>query len=194
MFEENSFDEVFDCQESFRLLLYAVSNPGEIVTGVRKHPEVKEEIDGRLMTLALTLLDKETSFSGENSALFAKTAAELTYSKLIDKNADFYFITEKSSPEGIKDIFSRVTPGSLVEPHRGSVLIIAVNAFEEEGSCILTGPGIKGAKQARLSQYAKQWIAQRDLNNYEYPTGIDLYFVSPLGEIMSVPRKVKMEG
>jgi len=147
-----------------------------------------------LLTVALMLLDKETSFSAVDNEAFAKTAADLTYSKQVSEKADFIFVTEKCSREDIADIFSRATPGSLVEPHTNSVLIIAVDKFEETSCCCLIGPGINVSKQAGLTAYAKQWIVQRDLMEYEYPTGVDIYFVTARGELMAIPRKVRMEG
>jgi len=193
MIQDSIFDEVHDCQETFRLLLYAISNPGEIV-GIGKYARNLEDEDKIMLLLALTLLDKETSFMVVGSNLLTKTAANLTYSKEREAYANFIFVAERCSPELMENIFSKTTPGTLVEPHTNSVLIIGVDQFDQSGSCLLKGPGINGCKRAALSGYARQWILLRDSIEYEYPTGIDLYFVTPQGELMAIPRKVSMEG
>ena len=193
MITESSFDDVHDCQECYRLLLYALSNPGEIVS-VKEQACKLGEGNGVLLMLALTLLDKETSFFVADDEGFSKTVAELTYSKPVKDGANFIFVTRSCSTEDITDIFSGASPGSLPEPHTSSVLIITVDGFEDEPACTLKGPGIKQSKRVGLGEYAKRWIAQRDAMEYEYPMGVDLYFAASNGELMAIPRKVTMEG
>lgn len=193
MIKEGIFDEVHDCQETFRLLLYAISNPGEIVS-ISEYAKKLEDKNQVMLLLALTLLDKETTFMVAGNEFFAKIVAELTYSRQAEAYANYIFISEKCSPELREKIFFQATPGTLVDPHTNSVLIIGVDQFDKSASCLLKGPGINGSKRAAFSEYAKQWILQRDSLEYEYPTGIDLYFVTPQGELMAIPRKVSMEG
>ncbi len=193
MLGENSFDEVHDCQATFRLMLHAISNPGEIVCIDEYAGKLNEE-DGVMLMIALTLLDKETKFFAAGNREFAKAVTELTYSRHTNESAGFIFITKKIQNSDIAGIFARATPGTLVEPHTGSILLISVEGFDNEASCVMKGPGIDESKKAGLTEYAKRWIMQRNLMGYEYPAGIDIFFVTDFGEIMAIPRKVKMEG
>lgn len=193
MINECVFDDVHDCQESFRLLLQAISNPGQIVS-IDEYASKLNEENNVFITIALTLLDKETSFMSVDNGVFSKTVAELTYSKRVEDNAGFIFVTEKCTHEIISDLFSKASPGTFVEPHTNSVLIVAIDKFEDSDTCYLLGPGIKGMKNVGLSEYTRKWIEERDSMGYEYPTGVDMYFVTEKGELMGIPRKVKMEG
>jgi alpha-D-ribose 1-methylphosphonate 5-triphosphate synthase subunit PhnH len=193
MIKESVFDEVHDCQGSFRCLLHAISNPGEIVDF--QEYACKFEGDHCIMLmLALTLLDKETSHWVVDNKAFSRTLTELTYSRPTEEKAGFIFITRTCSEAVIDSVFAEATPGSLVEPHTNSILMIAVDDFEQNGTCTLKGPGIKELKAAGLSTYARMWISKRDRMEYEYPEGVDIFFVSAKGALMAIPRKVKMEG
>jgi len=193
MIQENDFDAVHDCQAVFRFLLHAIANPGEIVC-IRPQAEKLRDNDRVMTALALTLLDKETCFAAPDDPAFAKKVSELTYAGQAAEKADFIFITQAVSRATTADIFAAATPGTLVEPHTNSVLFIGIEQFTEASACRLTGPGIKDTKSVGLPEYAKQWVRERDTMDYEYPTGVDLYFVTPAGELMALPRKVKMEG
>ena len=193
MIKESTFDEVHDCQGSFRCLLYAVSNPGEIVD-IQDYAQKLEGENRAMLMLALTLLDKETSYWVADNDGFSKTLTELTYSRPAKEKAGFIFITGICSDDAIDNIFAKASPGSLVEPHTNSVLIIAVEDFAHKSTCSLKGPGIKTSKAAGLSDYAKKWLNKRDLMEYEYPAGVDLVFISSDGAMIAIPRKVKMEG
>lgn len=193
MIKENVFDEVHDCQGTFRYLLHAISNPGEIVD-IQEYAQKLEGDHRAMLMLALTLLDKETSFWVADNDAFSKTLAELTYSRLAEERAGFIFITGTCPEDVIDSVFEKATPGSLIEPHTNSVLIIAIDDFNPKSTCTLKGPGIKTVKTVGLPEYAKKWLSKRDEMEYEYPAGVDLYFVSTKGALMAIPRKVKMEG
>lgn len=193
MIKESAFDEVHDCQGSFRCLLHAVSNPGEIVN-IGEYAKKLEGENRAMLMLALTLLDKETSHWAVGDEEFSKTLTGLTYSRRTEEKAGFIFITGTCTDEAMEEIFAGASPGSLVEPHTNSVLIIAVEGFCQKGTCLLKGPGIKGSKAAGLPDYAKKWLDKRDRMEYEYPTGVDLFYISSDGALMAIPRKVEMEG
>lgn len=195
MLEDNHyFDEVHDCQAVFRLMLRAIANPGEIVN-LQKHLYPYEENHKVLTTLALTLLDKETTFSITGDDKLAETIAQLTYAQRApQEQAKFIFALDQCSEEEISGIFKAADPGTLVEPHKNCVLLVEVANFEASPTCSLTGPGVKDSRSIGLTQYGKAWVNQRDRMAYEYPTGIDLYFVTPEGDLMALPRKVKMKG
>jgi len=193
MIKESIFDEIHDCLGSFRCLLHAVSNPGEIMH-IGEYAQKLEGENSAMLVLALTFLDKETSYWVADNEEFSKTLAELTYSRLAEEKAGFIFISGICSEEAIDSIFAKATPGSLVEPHTNSVLIIAVEDFVQKSTCSLKGPGIKASKAVGLSDYAKKWLNKRDSMEYEYPTGVDLVFISSDGAMIAIPRKVKMEG
>ncbi|MGB4438325.1 MAG: phosphonate C-P lyase system protein PhnH [Sedimentibacter sp.] len=193
MVQNSTFDYLHDCQETFRLMLHAISNPGEIVN-INKQAEKLDDKFGHLLVLALTLLDKETSYCVADNKIFDKMLGQLTYALHKDEMANYIFTSEKCSSEIICDILSKSNPGSLVDPHESTTLIISADRLENPVSLCLTGPGIKDSKTIEVSEYVKQWILKRDLMEYEYPLGVDIFFVTKKGELLSIPRKVKMKG
>lgn len=190
MIENRVFDEVHDCQEAFRLLLKALSNPGEIVD--TSPLGNLNERNQSLFLFALTIMDKESSFCVIGDEELADRLKNYTYSmKTKIDEADFLFVPELCSDDMIKDVICRVKPGTLIEPHTNCALVIKTDAIPEEAGCILYGPGINGVRAAKISDYAQKWIKARDEMDFEYPMGIDMYFVTEEGKLFALPRKVK---
>ncbi|WP_326907930.1 phosphonate C-P lyase system protein PhnH [Sedimentibacter sp. MB31-C6] len=188
-----TFDYVHDCQETFRLMLHAISNPGEIVN-IKNHSDKLKDDFSHMLLLAVTLLDKETSYCVLDNEELDKLIAQLTYAYYKDENADYIFVSEKYSYEKMIDILIKSSPGTLVNPHANTTLIICDDMLGNPISLCLEGPGIKDSKTIEVSDYIKQWISTRDLMEYEYPLGVDLFFITKEGELLSIPRKVKMKG
>jgi alpha-D-ribose 1-methylphosphonate 5-triphosphate synthase subunit PhnH len=198
MINENSFDEVHDCQEAFRKILFAVSNPG-LTVSIADQANKLQTSKSVFLTIALSLLDKETSYCVLDDEDLSQTISDLTYSNKTgygdpEKSTGFIFVTEKCGSEEMEGIIDWAFPGTLIEPHTSSTLVIGIDGFENFETCRLKGPGIKDSIGAGLPEYAKAWVRQRDLMGYEFPTGIDLYFAALSGDLLMIPRKVKMEG
>jgi len=58
---------------------------------------------------------------------------------------------------------------------------------------LLRGPGIDGRAEIRATKTVEEAVALRDAQNYEYPQGIDLLFLSEDGGLLAIPRRVSME-
>lgn len=136
----HSFDEVFDSQKVFRLILTAVSNPGRIVN-IRPFGEKLYGDEPELLALAMTLLDNEVSFHVCGSALsdggrvsggglsgvsgLAEDIISLTLSKQADlENADYIFITD---PAMLENAIKNAKCGTLQDPHKSATLIVEVD-------------------------------------------------------------------
>jgi alpha-D-ribose 1-methylphosphonate 5-triphosphate synthase subunit PhnH len=57
----------------------------------------------------------------------------------------------------------------------------------------VSGPGIDGQMTIRATQTVKDAIAFRDNQNYEYPQGGDMIFISDEGELFAIPRLIRIE-
>lgn len=193
MVQNSTFDYVHDCQATFRLMLHAISNPGEIVN-IKNYAEKLEDDFEHLLVLALTLLDKETSYCVLDNEMLDMSLGQLTYARHKDEQADYIFVSEKCSDEKISNVLTKSSPGTLEDPHKNSTLIISTERLKNSVSLCLSGPGIKDSKTIEVSDYVKLWITNRDLIEYEYPLGIDMFFVTKEGELLSIPRRVKLKG
>ncbi|MDR0490169.1 MAG: phosphonate C-P lyase system protein PhnH [Oscillospiraceae bacterium] len=182
--KKHNFDIVFDSQKTFRRILEAVSNPVRTVN----INECAEKLFGDhqvFLAVAMTFLDNEVSFyTCDNSAL----SNEIEYLTLArqDKldSADFVFV---SNPNKIKNVIENAKCGTLSNPHKSATVIIRNDG---EPICQLTfsGPGIDGYVTIQATNAVKNAVSLRDMQNYEYPQGIDLIFASSNGELFAIPR------
>lgn len=189
--QENQFDTVHDCQKVFRELLRAISNPG-VMADVAEYAQKTEMENGAFVAIANTLLDVKNSFYILGTGMRKENLVGLTRSVYTHSAPKFIFAVSECSSGEIDKCFEIASPGSIVEPHKNSVLFVSVPFFDDE--CRLSGPGIDGMRNALLSRYALSWLEKRDRMEYEYPSGIDIFFVTSAGKVVAVPRKVRVEG
>ena len=91
----HTFDDIFDTQKTFRLLLDAMANPSRVVSiqeGAEKLYGSKRE----MLTLAMTLLDKNTGFYTFGHTELDEQILLLTHAeKKTLEEADYVFVTEE---------------------------------------------------------------------------------------------------
>jgi len=187
--KKHNFDLVYDSQKVFRLVLYAMSNPASFVN-IKEHAD---KLYGNLpecMALAMTLLDYEVSFNTCQDHMLSEEIALLTHARRENhENADFIFVC---NPDDLRTAIENAKCGTLTDPHKSATVIIR-NDGEPLYRLTLSGPGIDGRTAISASQTVKDAIELRDAQNYEYPQGIDLLFISQTGEMFAVPRLTRME-
>ncbi len=186
----HSFDEVFDSQQMFRLILKAMSNPLKIVE-IKKYADKLFGESKELLAIALTLLDNEvTFFSFENKEL-DENIVSLTLSEKSDcENADFIFT---DSPENLFYAISNAKCGTLSDPHKSATIIAKINTGCDT-SITMSGPGIDGRITLVTENMVFEAISQRDKMCFEFPQGIDLIFIDDESRLFSIPRLIKREG
>jgi alpha-D-ribose 1-methylphosphonate 5-triphosphate synthase subunit PhnH len=184
--KKHSFDAVYDSQKVYRLILEAMSNPGHIVN-IQEYADKLYGGYPTFLAVAMTLLDNEVSFHVCGNHPFADEIASLTLAKKVDiENADFIFT---SNPNVIECAIENAKYGTLTDPHKSATVIIQ-NDGKPNCRLTLSGPGINGQIEVATTQIAKDAVAIRDAQNYEYPQGIDLLFISGAGELLAIPRLV----
>jgi len=169
LLRKHDFDEVFDGQKVFRLILEAMSYPMAVVN-IKEYADKLYGGYPALMAVALTLLDNEVSFCVCEDDELADEIASLTLSKKEEpEDADFIFVL---SPGDLRNAIENAKCGTLADPHKSATIII-----QNDGS----------------SQLLKDAILLRDEQNYEYPQGIDLLFISEGGELYGICRGVRRQ-
>jgi alpha-D-ribose 1-methylphosphonate 5-triphosphate synthase subunit PhnH len=192
MKRKHDFDTVYDSQEMFRMLLEGISNPGRIVN-ISKYMAKFTGHDYEHLTIAMTLLDNEVSFNTCKNSELADKITSFTLSKNSDADtADYIFLTEKSM-ETAKCIIETAKYGTLKDPHKSATVIFSVESFFGITNVFLKGPGINGLSGVHMDDYAQGIMNIRDNMYYEYPTGIDLLFVTGEGQMLFIPRSVMRE-
>ena len=187
--KKHSFDTVFDSQKVFRLILEAVSNPTRVVN-IRESADKLFGSCPEFLTVAMTLLDNETSFTVTGMDSLTDEIVSLTLARREEtESADFLFVCD---PRGLKAVIENAKCGTLSDPHKSATVVIRNNG---ESNCRLklSGPGIDGFKEVLASRVTQDAIIFRDAQQYEYPQGIELIFISSNGELFAIPRLTRME-
>jgi len=181
------FDTVFDSQKVFRLVLEAMSNPSKIVN-IKEYIDKLHGNNAVFLTIAMTLLDNEVHFYACADDTLSDEIGSLTFAKKEQlENADFVFVGKSAN---INQIIENVKCGTLADPHKSATIII-LNDSEPDCRATFYGPGIDGQIEMDVSRTVKDSLEFRHAQNYEYPQGIDLIFVSSEGELFTIPRLVK---
>ncbi|NLG56425.1 MAG: phosphonate C-P lyase system protein PhnH [Rhodococcus sp.] len=83
---------------------------------------------------------------------------------------------------------AQLATGTALTPEAGATLIIATQALDGGDAVYLTGPGVQEAIEfAPCCVDPAIWRVRAD-KVAAFPSGIDLLFVSPDGEVVGVPR------
>ena len=188
--KKHSFDGVFDSQKVFRLILEAMSHPARVVS----INEYADKLFGEapvFLSVAMTLLDNEVSFNACDNQVLADEIISLTLAKQDEVNdSDFIFVNDLNYKEYA---IANAKSGTLSDPHKSAMVVIQ-DDFESSCRMTLSGPGIDGQITVQTTQTVKDAVSLRDAQNYEYPQGIDLIFISSIGELLAIPRLVMQMG
>jgi alpha-D-ribose 1-methylphosphonate 5-triphosphate synthase subunit PhnH len=177
-------------QQIFRVLLQALSHPGEIY--LLSPPD-----SGQGLPLMLqTLLDREVGFAviGHDSDSFARLVTDLTASRLTGvPDADFIIVTNGSSRGRILE----AKRGSLEYPDQGATIIYLVESLGRNGQAglqvRLQGPGVRKEIRSNISGLDEDEILGLKKVNEEFPLGVDCFFLDRTGRVMGIPRSSYVE-
>lgn len=185
----HTFDDIFDTQKTFRLLLDAMANPSRVVS-IQEGAEKLYGSKPEMLTLAMTLLDKNTGFYTFGHTELDEQILLLTHAeKKTLEEADYVFVTEE---EHLPEAFAKAKRGTLENPHTSATLIIGCSG-ERNVSCSISGPGVDGVATFQSPAVLEEAFRLRAEQEYEYPQGVDMIFVFPEGELFCIPRMVKKE-
>jgi len=186
--KKHNFDLVYDSQKIYRLILEAVSNPGSIVN-IKKYADKLFGTFPVFLAVAMTFLDNEVSFNTCENQTLSDEIASLTLARNMNiEEADFIFAGNHSV---IEKAIINAKYGTLSDPQKSATVIVQNNGISAV-CLILSGPGIDGEAEVMVTQTVKDAVTIRDAQNYEYPQGIDLLFMSGSGELLAIPRLVKV--
>jgi alpha-D-ribose 1-methylphosphonate 5-triphosphate synthase subunit PhnH len=164
-----------------------VSNPARVVN-IKEYAGKLFGGHPEFLAVALTLLDNEVGFSACENSLLSDEIASLTLAEAEQtEHADFIFVPSSSD---LSNAITKAKCGTLDDPHKSATIIVQ-NDGEPAVRLTFSGPGVNGRMEVELTQTVKDAIALRDAQRYEYPQGIDLIFISRVGELFAIPRLVK---
>jgi len=183
-------DPESDGQALFRTVLEAMSHPGRILRPGcdLTPPQPFAPLAG---AVALTLCDAETPLWLDPR--FAAAAGWLRFHCGAPIVADaalaaFVFLDGGALPEEM-DAFPA---GSALSPEDGATLVIAVEALGQGQEFILSGPGLDGHAQLRVSGLEPRFWEHRARQAALFPMGQDAILVAPEG-LVGLPRTTRVK-
>lgn len=177
-------------QETFRMLLDAMSHPGRICRSAEPPGE------DPLLVLARSILDREVSFNvlpasrtDLQQAIWVQTRARISD----PERADFLFVARAGSDGFIR----RVKRGTAEYPDRSTTVIYHAHALAEGGSngasVSLRMPGVPERLTVEIHGIpASEFRLLHEVNS-AYPLGVDTVFVDNAGGVLCIPRYVVIE-
>lgn len=138
--------------------------------------------------IAVTLLDNEVTFNTSGNTELKNDIMLVTLSPEVStETADYIFLTDTDM---LAEVFKKAKCGTLSDPHCSATIIIR-DSGKKCGNVCICDPGINDETQISCSETFCLAVELRDAQNYEYPQGVDMIFVSDSGDITAVPRLVK---
>jgi alpha-D-ribose 1-methylphosphonate 5-triphosphate synthase subunit PhnH len=193
MQREIQYDEIFDAQAHYRLVLDSMARPGKI--NVMPSPELTtpQGIHAAGALVGFALLNSDVSFyvdgpSAEDVSLYllVNTSARPAEAE----EADYVYLDGTAAAE----ILYRLKTGTLPYPENSATVIAAAEELGGENGLVLTlsGPGVDGERQLSVAGLNTALLEALVTINAEFPLGIDLVLTDPTGRIACIPRSSRV--
>ncbi|THB76898.1 MAG: phosphonate C-P lyase system protein PhnH [Desulfobulbaceae bacterium] len=199
-YKDDIFDNVHSCQKIFKALVMALAYPG-----TTQHLDTLDLVPIATdccfaLQPLIALLDLETShhvFSADTKLKQdIEQYLEINSSSSIcqPEDADFILCLDATA----RPFYHQLRRGTLSSPQLGTTMVYQVDSFNnpvqgiDSATFTLAGPGIKTPLTITATGIDREEPALWHDSRQDYPLGIDLYLVSKTGEIMGIPRSVKI--
>jgi alpha-D-ribose 1-methylphosphonate 5-triphosphate synthase subunit PhnH len=184
------YDEVFDAQEHYRLLLDSLSRPGKINILPLLEIQQPGAINNASALIAFSLLNTDTSFCviGDNKmADFIALHTSALNKEL--QQADYIFISGLQN----EDFIAELKTGTLSYPEDSATIIadvieISDSLISNSLKLTLKGPGIQGSTTVYVSGLNPLILDEIKEKNLEFPLGIDLFLTDKASRVIGIPR------
>ncbi|MCL2226703.1 MAG: phosphonate C-P lyase system protein PhnH [Oscillospiraceae bacterium] len=144
--------------------------------------------DAAIKALCFVFLDNTVSFYVHGDKVFACDIKEMTYANCVGiEKANFVIIKDAAN----FDAFEEIPQGTLLDPHKGATVIVAVPSIGGDEKITAEGPGINGKATCQLDKRIADCLSKVAKLDIEYPKGFELIFADPQGEILAVSRRTK---
>ena len=200
---EVAFDEVFDSQAIFRVLLDALSRPGKVI----QLPGIAwtgspPGFPAAALSVLKTLCDHRVSFSlgrpNERRAWISYLEVNLSTPFRRPEEADFVLF----DGAGFDEEFAYLKRGTPEFPERSATALLCIGALadfqaapvETVRTLSLEGPGVEGRAALAVSGLDGRYVDERARANRFAPMGIDLILVDEAGRVAGIPRSTRVEA
>ncbi|MBC7923113.1 MAG: phosphonate C-P lyase system protein PhnH [Ferruginibacter sp.] len=191
MVRETAYDEVFDSQRHFRIIMDSMARPGKLnrLHDVVIHPP--PEINPASALVGLALLNADVScFSPADAEAVAAYFVANTASRLQPAaEADFLFLRGDAASGAL----AQAKTGTLAYPDTGAFVVIDVVQLSKQPVADalvlrLAGPGVPGEETVFVRGLNADLLAAIRDKNAEYPLGVDAILTDQEDRILCLPR------
>jgi alpha-D-ribose 1-methylphosphonate 5-triphosphate synthase subunit PhnH len=191
MIRETAYNEVFDSQSHFRLIMDSMARPGKLnqLRGIAIAPPPGLNAASAFIGLALLNADVTCYTSASSAAVQAYLTLNTDSQPADAAQADFLFLRGDDQP----DALAEAKTGSLAYPDASALVIIDVEALGKapvtsSSALRLEGPGVKGQQTVFVRGINESLLVTIREKNAEYPLGIDAILADQAGNILCLPR------
>jgi alpha-D-ribose 1-methylphosphonate 5-triphosphate synthase subunit PhnH len=203
VFKEPGFDEVFDSQRCFRLLLEAMSRPGTVCRlPSLEYAHTPSGLNPYVLTVLKTLCDNRVRISALVDAQPDGEATEYLRVNTMTPAAGVeeadYVVFEGSHYSAQ---FEAVSAGSFEFPETSATALLQVQRIgtpenglggRETISLLARGPGIADSNELCFAGLAPEYIETRNSKCEEYPVGLDVFLLDNEGSLAAYPRSTRL--
>ncbi|MDR2421627.1 MAG: phosphonate C-P lyase system protein PhnH [Oscillospiraceae bacterium] len=183
------YEKAIIAQETFKAVMNAFARPFRET----RLPEraLGGEESSAVKLLAFTLADNAVSLYVHNDGELDAGIRETTNAKPAGADKADFVILRGADGRGM---LSKVNRGSLPDPQKGATVIICVPELRGAARITAEGPGIAGSIVFGASECVAEYLREASALDAEYPMGFEMLFVTPRGEILAAPRRVRREA
>jgi len=193
MQREIQYDEIFDAQAHYRLLLDSMARPGKINVMPQLELTTPRGIHAAGALVGFALLNSDVSFyvdglAAEDVSLYLLVNSSARPAEA--EEADYVYLDGTAAAE----ILYRLKTGTLPYPESSATVIVAVEELGGETGLVLTlsGPGVDGERRLAVAGMGTALLEALVTINAEFPLGIDLVLTDPTGRIACIPRSSRV--
>jgi alpha-D-ribose 1-methylphosphonate 5-triphosphate synthase subunit PhnH len=194
MHKEILYDDVFDAQQHYRVVLDCMARPGKINVMPEMELMMPEGIHAAGALVAFALLNADVSFCVEGVAayevgryLVVNTSARPE----VSGQADYIFLDGCAPSE----LLRQLKVGTLPYPEEGATVVAAVEVLANEGEGLaleLSGPGVPGERTLCVRGPERAFFEVLTEINGEFPLGVDLILTDKDRRVACIPRSTKI--
>lgn len=194
MQKEILYDDVFDAQQHYRLLLDSMARPGKINVLPEMELTAPAAIHPAGALVAFALLNADASYYVEGPGayevgryLLVNTAAR----PMEIGEADYVFLDGGAPPE----LLRQLKVGTLPYPEEGATVVVAAEGLAHEGEGLalqLSGPGVAGERMLYVRGLERTFFDVLADINSEFPLGIDVILTDGARRLACIPRSTKV--
>ena len=186
-------DPVFESQETFRLLLNALSFPGRCCE-LESKVVPPEGLYRSTAAISLCLLDLEVTL-WLDPVFGAEVIQWITFHtgcRLVEnpQDAQFAILSEFFQPSQNVPNLDSFNPGTVEYPEASTTLLLQIPALRGGASVCLSGCGI--LQERHISPLVDVGLWKLWGNSDRFPLGMDVYLMTET-TIMGLPRSIRVE-